>query len=129
MTRIANASETLSFYISLVPSDEKKIPLPNDRSIPPKTGLTINIDQGTMALYVWTNPDSNPIWSGVVPTKIKNPLVIYPDRRIVTYDDRPIPNTGYRNHFYSTNGYVKWIGLLFIILIICIGIWYLYRKT
>ncbi len=123
MTQIANVSKDKDIYVALVlPS--KDSPPSNGRSvISPMSNISMNIRNGTMRLYVWNSGLKN-IWSGMVPTKIRNPLAISPERKEVMYDGYALPSDSTDMSF----GYTKWLCIIALIIVICIVLWYIFKK-
>lgn len=88
---VTNASETTSIYVRFRPPEDANTPSLPDNSIAPGQVEKVAVKDGTMNLFVWTDPKGDPVWKGIIPTKVKNTVVFSPEHNKVLYDGVEIP--------------------------------------
>lgn len=132
---VLNNSSTKNVYITFKPPEDANIPEPNKQPILPGKVVDKYVSFATMNLFVWTDIDQSPIWSGVVPTKVKKTIVIDPDKKEVSYDGIVLPEgftpvTDVSGMGFSQGGSNKnmWWLLVILLLVICLIIGFLYYR-
>ena len=117
--KIQNTSTTKTIYVSLSNVGET----PKESVVMGPNGVkNYNSQVGVMKLNIGGNKDSS-LWSGVVPTQIKEPLMIgFGTEPYVTYSGQLIPNT------LQSGGNPSLILLLVFLLVIIVIIAWLYNR-
>ena len=129
---ISNKSETFNVYVSLNIPTDANVPQPDTSAISPGSTSSRYATAATMNMFVWTDINQSPIWSGVIPTKIKKAIEIYPEKPRVLYDGVEIPK-GFNpitNMGRPTCGKLQlwnvFMGLILIFIILCV-LWYIWK--
>ncbi len=130
---VLNNSSLENIYIVFKSSEDANIPESSQISISPGTIAKRTVYSATMNLFVWMDPSADPIWSGVVPTKVQKVIVVSPEKREVSYDGlvlpsgfSPITNPEILNIHQRSN--IRWLWLIFLILATAIVIAYLFWR-
>ena len=136
---VGNASETAVIYVRFRPPEDANTPSPPDNSIAPGKVERVAVKDGTMNLFVWTDPSATPVWTGIIPTKVKGAVVISPEHKKVLYDGVEIPEgfgpvtdltgPGFKvssNGKSPSQGWWTYFIVAFLIVLILFGVlWYL----
>lgn len=129
--QVRNSSLTTKIFVRFNPPEDANTPTPPTTYIFPEESDLFTVKNGTMNLFVWTDISQEPIWKGIIPTKIKEPVLIFPEQKKVFCGDIEIPD----GFGVSTDpGFVnkpgaKWAYLLcglFLVILIFLGIWLYY---
>ncbi len=133
---VTNVSLVTSIYVRFCSPKNANIPLPPQNSISPGTSERFAVKNGTMNMFVWTYVDAPPVWKGIIPTKVKKPVIIFPEQNKVLYDGVQIPegfgpNTdlsgqGSSRNFLRSMSWWTYFIVAFLIVLILFGVlWYL----
>ena len=117
--KIQNTSTTKTIHVSLSNVGET----PKESVVMgPNVVKNYTSQVGVMKLNIGENKDAL-IWSGVVPTQIKEPLMIgFGTEPYVTYSGQLIPNT------LNSGSNMSWILLLIFLLVIIVVVAWLYNR-
>ena len=135
---VTNASLITSIYVRFCSPENANIPFPPQNSISPGISQKLAVKDGTMNMFVWTDINSPPVWKGIVPTKVKKSIIIFPEQKKVLYDNiqipegfRPITNLSDKVSLKKKLRSSWWTYFIVIFLIILMLSWilyYLYRE-
>jgi hypothetical protein len=90
--RVLNNSSVENIYATFKNAEDANIPEPPATSISPGSFAQMPVSAATMNLFVWSDPSLDPIWSGAVPTKVQNSIVVSPEKKEVSYDGVTLPS-------------------------------------
>ncbi len=134
--QIINSSPNTLIYVVLKPPEDANIPSSQSKTtlIHPDSATKIAVRDGTMNLFVWTDPTDRPVWTGIIPTKIRKPISIFPETKDVHYNGISLPSgflpvtdpsgPGFEHQIKNSKS-TRWI--LLAIIIVLLGVWY-WRK-
>lgn len=92
---IVNTSDSLPIIIAFSPPENAQEPsLSQGKLIPPQKNIVMGAEAGEGTLNLFVRKGEEPhevIWKGVVPIKISKPLQIFPETKIVKYDNLVLP--------------------------------------
>ena len=133
--RVINASQSNQIYVRLRPVQDATIPYPPDSSIMPYGSDSLSAPDATMNMFVWIDPQKQPVWTGIVPTKVQKDIIIHPDQKKVTYDNIEIPS-GFEPVTTlppvppkeKSTSIAFYIILILGILLILAGVWYYFNR-
>ena len=139
--RVLNSSSTENIYIIFKGTDDANTPDPSQSPISPGMTAKRTVHSATMNLFVWTDPTSVPIWSGVVPTKVQKVIIVSPEKKEVSYDGVILPSgfspitdptelvgrSSNASIFSNMSNIFVWI-MLFIILAIVVAMYLFWWK-
>ena len=89
--QVANDSSSIPIYVAMNSPENANISQPPTSPIPAKSMDKIAVKDGTMNMFVWTDVNADPMWKGIVPTKVRKIIVVSPEDRKVTYDGIELP--------------------------------------
>nr|QBK85441.1 MAG: hypothetical protein LCMAC101_00280 [Marseillevirus LCMAC101] len=90
--RVRNNSHEKNIYIVFKSSEDANTPESSQSPISPGSTAKRPVHFATSNLFVWTDPASDPIWMGVVPTKVQKDIIVSPEKREVSYDGVTLPS-------------------------------------
>jgi len=90
--RVLNGSSAENIYATFKNAEDATTPEPPAAAISPGSIAQMPVSAATMNLFVWTDPSEAPIWSGAVPTKVQNSIVVSPEKKEVRYDGAVLPS-------------------------------------
>ena len=132
---VTNVSSETPIFVRMRPPEDGNIPSPSDSPISPGATEKMAVRDGTMNMFVWTDPSDSPIWKGIIPTKVKNNVVISRENGKVLYDGVEIPNgfkpvtdvSEFQKKKPSNN---RWLILVvaIVVLLILLGAWWKFAR-
>ncbi len=135
--RVLNNSSTENIYIVFKSSEDAITPEPPTASVSPGSTVQKPVSAATMNLFVWTDPSSVPIWTGVVPTKVQKVIIVSPEKKEVSYDGvvlpsgftpitdpRDLDNGAGRMPEFNKYMYMMWLLLILIVIAIIYFFWW-----
>lgn len=92
-------------------------------------------EHGTMNLFIWDEDGTSKLWSGIIPTKVKADIRIFPnDQQVVMYNQMPLPEGFIPVTDPSSQGFTKveddynYTLILSIIIIVLLISYYVWSK-
>ena len=133
--RVHNNSPVENIYIVFKSSEDAITPEPSTVPVSPGSTIQKPVSAATMNLFVWTDPSSEPIWTGAVPTKVQKAIIVSPEKREVSYDSvmlpsgfSPIVDPGRLIGPANGPAMWQWLLLFLIILIFMVIIYFFWWK-
>ena len=131
---VTNVSSDTPIFVTMNSPDNANTPNPPSTSISPGTTEKIAVKDGTMNMFIWTNVGEDPIWEGIVPTKVKKTIGVSPESQKVMYDGMEIPRgfnpvtdptgPGFEMIGNNPSSKLKWVYLALILILLLGVLWY-----
>jgi len=90
--RVFNSSSAENIYVLFKTPEDANTPEAPTDPIGPGSTVSKPVSAATMNLFVWTDYSEEPIWSGAVPTKVQKVIMVFPEKREVSYDGVILPS-------------------------------------
>lgn len=118
--------------IVLKSPEDATIPALDNGSIELEGGSTNNVacNDASSNLFVWDDTD-NIVWQGLIPTKSKNSIEIFPEEKKVLFSGIEIPEnfkntTSFEKKQFNYTKFLMIVSIL--ILLVVIGLWWISKK-
>lgn len=133
--QIFNLSSSAPIFIALVSPETADTPT-SSTEIPPSSGKDFAVRSGTMNMFVWNSEGSDPLWVGIIPTKVKDTIRVDPENKKVYYGNIDIPGgfapvTNFEDYESSEGNSRSWywiLGIVLLLLLICMVCFRFFRK-